>query len=314
MSTVARPVVSVVIVNYNGGGLLLECLGRLLERTAIPIEILLVDNASSDGSAGEASRTFPSVRLIANSANVGFARASNQGMALARADYLLLLNPDLIVGDRAVDTVHAYMAAHPEVGICGPRILLPSGRLDRPCRRSFKTPATYVHKALGLSSLFPGSRTFGRYYLSYLDERQTFEVDAVIGAFLMTRRSLIDRIGLLDERFFLYCEDEDFCLRAKRTGFKVVYLGEAVAVHHKSSSARRQPVRSLYEWHRSVFQFHRKNIAPEYGPLTNGLVYAGMGAAFAAKAALAVLRKRPAAGRSWRQARLEEKRILGNAS
>jgi GT2 family glycosyltransferase len=288
MSAVGRPAVSVVIVNYNGGGLLLECLARLLERTAVPIEILLVDNASSDGSAGEVSRAFPSVRLIANSANVGFARASNQGMALAGADYLLLLNPDLIVGERAVDTVHAYMTSHPGVGICGPRILLPTGRLDRPCRRSFKTPATYLHKALGLTSLFPESRTFGRYYLSYLDERQTFEVDAVIGAFLMARRSLIDRIGLLDERFFLYCEDEDFCLRAKRAGFKVVYLGEAVAVHHKSSSARQKPVRSLYEWHRSVFQFHRKNIAPEYGPLTNGLVYAGMGAAFTAKAALAV--------------------------
>lgn len=306
MSAVGRPAVSVVIVNYNGGALLLECLARLLERTAVPIEILLVDNASSDGSAGEASRTFPSVRLITNSANVGFARASNQGMALARADYLLLLNPDLIVRDRAVDTVHAYMAAHPEVGICGPRILLPSGRLDRPCRRSFKTPATYVHKALGLSSLFPGSRTFGRYYLSYLDERQTFEVDAVIGAFLMTRRSVIDRIGPLDERFFLYCEDEDFCLRVKRAGYKVVYLGEAVTVHHKSSSARRQPLRSLYEWHRSVFQFHRKNIAPEYGPLTNGMVYAGISVAFAARTAAAVLRKRPAAGRS--------SRLLENAS
>lgn len=300
MSAVERPAVSVVIVNYNGGGLLLECLARLLERTAVPIEILLVDNASSDGSAGEVSRAFPSVRVIANSANVGFARASNQGMALARADYLLLLNPDLIVHERAVDTVHAYMAAHPEVGICGPRILLPSGRLDRPCRRSFKTPATYVHKALGLSSLFPGSRTFGRYYLSYLDERQTFEVDAVIGAFLMTRRSVIDRIGPLDERFFLYCEDEDFCLRVKRAGHKVVYLGGVVTVHHKSSSACRQPLRSLYEWHRSVFQFHRKNIAPEYGPLTNGLVYAGISVAFAARTAAAFLRQRPAARRSSR--------------
>ena len=299
MSAVTRPAVSVVIVNYNGGRLLLECLASLKERTTVPIEILLVDNASSDGSAAEASRTFPSVRLIANPANLGFARACNQGMALAGADYLLLLNPDLVVRERAVDTVYAYMKSHPEAGICGPRILLPSGRLDRPCRRSFKTPATYLHKALGLTSLFPESRTFGRYYLSYLDERQTFEVDAVIGAFLMTRRSVVDRIGLLDERFFLYCEDEDFCLRAKRAGFKVVYLGEAVAVHHKSSSARRTPVRSLYEWHRSVFQFHRKNIAPEHGPLTNGMVYAGISVAFAAKAAVALVRR---------------ERVTGNAS
>ena len=299
MNGVMRPAVSVVIVNYNGGGLLLECLASLKERTTVPIEILLVDNASSDGSAAEASRTFPSVRLIANTANIGFARASNQGMALAGADYLLLLNPDLIVGERAVDTVHAYMTSHPGVGICGPRILLPTGRLDRPCRRSFKTPATYLHKALGLTSLFPESRTFGRYYLSYLDERQTFEVDAVIGAFLMTRRSLVDRIGPLDERFFLYCEDEDFCLRAKRAGFRVVYLGEAVAVHHKSSSARQKPMRSLYEWHRSIFQFHRKNIAPEYGPLTNGLVYTGISVAFAAKATVALVRR---------------ERVMGNAS
>jgi GT2 family glycosyltransferase len=291
--------VSVIIVNYNGGERLLECLATLVRATRAPIEILLVDNASSDGSDRLAAQRFRALRLIQNPDNRGFARAANQGLALARADYLLLLNPDLIVGDRAVDTVLAFMAAHPEVGICGPRILLPSGRLDRPCRRSFKTPATYLHKALALTSLFPGSRTFGHYYLSYLDERQTFEVDAVIGAFLMTRRSLVDRIGPLDERFFLYCEDEDFCLRAKRAGFKVVYLGEAVAVHHKSSSARQMPVRSLYEWHRSVLQFHRKNIAPECGPVTNGLVYVGISIALAAKAAVALARR---------------ERIMGSAS
>jgi len=295
MSELRRPAVSVVIVNYNGGDLLLECVGKLFERTTLPAEVFLVDNASRDGSARAVCERFPDVELIENPHNAGFARASNQGIARARAPYVLLLNPDVVIGPRAVDIVHTFMEAHAAVGICGPRVLLPSGRLDRPCRRSFKTPGTYLYKTLGLSALFPRHRTFGRYYLGYLDERQTTEVDAVIGAFLMARRGLIERIGLLDERFFLYCEDEDWCFRARCCGFKVVYLPEATVVHHKGTCARQRTIRSLYEWHRAVSQFHRKNIAPDCGSVVNGLVYAGMGATFAARVALASLKKFPRA-------------------
>lgn len=290
MSRTDRPEVTAVIVNYNGGVLLLRCLDSLVQGTRVSLEIIVVDNDSRDGSAAAARARHPRIILIENRENVGFARASNQGMSRARGRRLLLVNPDVVVGDGAVDTLHAYLEAHPEVGMCGPRVLLPSGHLDRPCRRTFKTPATYLYKALGLTALFPRHRVFGRYYLGHLDDRRTTDVDAVIGAFLMARRELVEAIGPLDERFFLYCEDEDWCLRAKRAGYKVLYVAEATVVHAKSASARQRPLRSLCHWHRAVFQFHRKNIAPDYGALVNAAVYAGMGAAFAVRAVGAAFR------------------------
>jgi GT2 family glycosyltransferase len=165
------------------------------------------------------------------------------------------------------------------------------GRLDPPARRSFKTPATYVYKLSGLSWLFPRHRHFGRYYLSYLDDREITEVDAISGAFLLIRREVIDQIGLLDEQFFMYCEDEDWCWRAKQAGWRVIYH-PGVRVHHwKGGTTRRRPFAMIYHWHRSIFLYHRKNIAPRYPAIVNALVYGGMLASLTATVVITMGRR-----------------------
>ena len=283
---------SVVIVNYNGGALLQRTLQSLYDTTSgLALETFVVDNDSSDGSLEMVRKEFPTVRIIENGANLGFAKANNRALRQAQGRYLLLLNPDVELQAGAIQTVLSYMEAHPDVGIVGPKVVLPNGQLDKPCRRSFKTPAIYLYSTIGLNALFPESRRFNRYYMGYLPEDQLTEVDAVIGAFLLIRRQCMEEIGLLDERFFIYCEDEDWCFRAKRAGWKVVYNPQAVVVHHKGSSTSKRPLRMVYQWHKAIFQFHRKNMAPAYSPVVNGLVYLGMGLRLVVAVAVTALRR-----------------------
>jgi GT2 family glycosyltransferase len=263
---------SVIVVNFNSGELIFRCLERLRGRLPAASEVIVVDNASTDQSV----ECLEQARLIRNTANLGFARAVNQGLAVADGDYLLLLNPDCLVEDWAIEVALCYMDQNPDVSILGARVLRGDGRLDPPARRSFKTPSTYLWKCLGLSFLFPSSHIFGRYYLSYLPEDQITDVDSVVGAFLLTRRAVVYQIGPLDERFFMYCEDEDWCWRAKLAGGRVVYHPDVVVHHVKGSSTSQQPTVMAWQWHRSLIAYHRKNIAPRYPAAVNALVYGGI--------------------------------------
>ncbi len=285
------PSLTVVIVNYNGGALLSATLDSLFATASdLAPEVYVVDNGSTDGSPARVRDAYPQVTLIEAGANLGFARANNLALRQARGRYALLLNPDIELHPGAIETALAYLDEHPDVGIVGPRVLLPNGQLDKPCRRSFKTPAIYLYKTIGLSALRPNSARFNRYYMGYLPEDALTEVDAVIGAFLMIRRECMQEIGLLDERFFIYCEDEDWCFQAKRHGWKVVYHPDAVVIHHKGSSTRKRRVRMVLEWHKAIYQFHRKNMAHDYSPVTNGILYTGMAARLAAALAINSLR------------------------
>lgn len=299
-SEASRFDLSVVVVNFNGGELLQRCIQSVAaDLDGLSAELFLVDNGSSDGSFEAACKLanrlsqgaageWPllALRAIQNRANLGFAGANNVALRAASGRYLLLLNPDVLLLPGSLRDMVRYMDDHPEVGISGPRILLPNGRLDSPCRRSFKTPSIYLYKLLGLGRLFPHSRRFGRYYLSYLPEDRLVEVDAVIGAFLMMRRRTMEQVGLLDERFFMYCEDEDWCFRAKRAGWKVVYNPRAQVIHNKGSSASKRRARMIVQWHRSIWQFHRKNMASSYPLAVNGMVYLGMLGSLTASLAL----------------------------
>ena len=285
------PELSVIIVNHNGGPLLGACLERLAGAIPPGSEIVLVDNASADGSADDLEARFPGLRVIRNARNVGYGTANNQALQVALGRYILLLNPDVLVSPQAIRTGLDFLAANPDVGILGARVLLPDGRLDPPARRSFKTPATYLYKALGLSRAFPRHRRFGRYYLSYLDEHEMADVDSVVGAFMLMPRRLVGEIGGFDERFFLYCEDEDLCWRARQAGWRVVYHPGVVVEHRKGSSTRRRPFRTTYHWHRSLLLYHRKNIAPRYPTIVNLAVYAGIVAGLAASLGKTALRQ-----------------------
>ncbi len=271
-----EPGLSIIIVNYNCGPLLRECLEHLWPQLQPDWEVFVVDNASTDGSVDGLDQFFPRVQLLRNRRNAGYARANNQALRLAHGRYILLLNPDVCIEPGALATSLNYLDAHPDVSILGPRILLPNGRLDPPARRSFKTPATYLYKMVGLSRLFPRHPLFGRYYLSFLDEMEVTDVDAVVGAFLLIRRQVMERIGHLDERFFMYCEDEDWCWRAKQAGGRVVYHPGVVVHHRKGTSSARHPFRMAYHWHRSLLLYHRKNIASRYSAILNSAVYLGI--------------------------------------
>jgi hypothetical protein len=283
-------ILSVIIVNFNGGRIVRECLEHLWPQLEDGWEVLLVDNASTDGSAAGLEEAYQGLSVIRNARNVGFARANNQAIRLSRGDYVLLLNPDVSITPGALATALAHLGAHPDVSILGPKILLPGGRPDPAARRSFKTPETYLYKMTGLSRWFPHHPRFGRYYLSYLREDEIADIDSVVGAFLLIRRSVIDAIGMLDERFFMYCEDEDWCWRAKQAGGRVVYHPGVVVHHRKGSSTRSVPLRMAYHWHRSLYLFHRKNIAPRCSTLANAGVYAGILASFAARCGVLVVR------------------------
>lgn len=270
--------VSIIIVNHNARILLSETITSLFQSTnSLSFETILVDNASTDGSVSAIKRRFPEVTVLENPENFGFAKANNKAIRMSQGRYILLLNPDTVVQPGAIETIVNFMDFHPDIGICGPKIVLPDGKLDAPCRRSCKTPAIYLYKTLGLSKLFPNSKRFGKYYLSYLNEDAINEVDAVIGAFLMIRRETVEQIGLLDERFFMYCEDEDWCFRAKKEGWKVYYNPQAQIIHYKGSSTKKRKVWMIFEWHKAIYLFHKKNLAKSYPLIVNWFVYSGIG-------------------------------------
>lgn len=272
--------VSVIVVNYNGGTLLRKCLKHLWPQLKAGWEVFVVDNNSADGSADSLDTDFAGLHLIRNHSNVGYARANNQALAVAKGTYILLLNPDIELPLGSIAIAVEYLDENRDVSILGPKVLR-NGRLDPPARRSFKTPETYLYKAVGLSRLFPRHRRFGKYYLSYLDEDQIADVDSVVGAFLMIRRSVIERIGLLDERFFMYCEDEDWCWRAKHAGGRVVYHPGVVVYHVKGASTSKNRLGMAFHWHRSLWLFHRKNLESLYPAPINWMIYGGIGAGLA---------------------------------
>lgn len=269
--------VSVCIVTYRARDLLRECLDSLYQNTSLLFEVIVVDNGSHDGVAEMLRAEFPQARFVGNEVNAGYTRPMNQALSLAQGAYLLQLNPDTLVLPQALDKLVAFMEEHPEIGICGPRVLNRDRTLQKPCRRGEPTPWAVVTYFLGLSSLFPHSRLFGQYLMSYMDENQAHLVDGVAGSCMLIRRAVVDQIGYLDERFFAYQEDADFCFRARQAGWKVYYNPEAQIIHYGGQGGSRvQPYRSIYEWHRSYFLYYRKNLAKNYFFLFNWLYYGAM--------------------------------------
>lgn len=253
---------SVVIVNYNTGHLLADCLRSLLaSQGSFTCQVTVVDNGSSDGSTTLVRQKFPQVHPLENQGNMGYAYANNQGLKSRRARYYLLLNPDTILPTDALEKMLAFMEERPEAGIAGPKLVMADGRLDLACRRGFPTPQVSFYRMVGLSRLFPRSRRFARYNLTYLDPDQVTEVDSVVGAFMMIRDEVLRQIGYLDEEFFLYGEDLDFAYRAKEAGWKVYYNPEVTVLHYKRQSSQQNKERAHYEFYRAMHLFYRKHYA-----------------------------------------------------
>ncbi len=284
--------VGVIIVSYNVAGLLRKCLRSVLASRGTNLAVCVVDNCSTDGSAEMVAAEFPEVHLILSPENRGYSAANNLGIRYFQTHspaprYILLLNPDTEVPPDGIARMVAYLDSHPEAGVAGPKLVRPDGSLDLACRRSFPTPEVSFYRMVGLSRLFPKSRRFGRYNLTYLDPDIETEVDSVVGAFMLIRREALDEVGLMDEDFFLYGEDLDLAFRIKARGWKVLYYPKVVVLHHKGESTRRSRLRSIREFYRAMLIFYRKHYAPTNPRPIRWLVTAGIYARWAAAYALA---------------------------
>lgn len=254
------PSVSVIIVNYSVRDFLAGCLASVLRSTMEgEMEVRVVDNHSFDDSAAMVMDRFPSVGLIANAKNLGFSRAVNQGVVQSTGQYVFILNPDALVQENTIEVLRGYLERNPAVGICGPKILNADGSLQLSCKRSFPSPSVALPKLLGLSALFPGSTWAGRYNLTYLDPDRSHSVDAVSGSCMMIRRVLLDRLGMFDERFFMFGEDIDLCFRAKEAGFEVHYVADTQILHYKGESVKLAPAESLKHFYDAMNLFVDKH-------------------------------------------------------
>jgi GT2 family glycosyltransferase len=254
---------SVIIVSWNCRDLLARCLDTVfaskLERD---FEVIVVDNSSTDGTAAFVQETYPQVKLIANRENAGFARANNLALRQARGELILLLNPDTELQADTLQVMVDFMDKHPECGMAGCKVLNPDGTLQLACRRNIPGLADAFFKLSGLSRLFPRSRRMARYNLTYLPADRVAIVDAVSGSFLMTRRAVMDKIGLLDERFFMYGEDLDWCWRSVRAGYQNYYVPDTSIVHYHGGSSKKRPLRSAYHFYEAMYLFYDKHFAP----------------------------------------------------
>lgn len=273
---------SVIIVNYNVRDFLEQAL-RSVERASrrLSVEVFVVDNDSADGSVAMVRERFTSVVCIANETNEGFGAANNRALKRARGRYVLILNPDTIVQEDTLDTLVRFMDQRPDAGAVGCQILNPDGSFAPESRRSFPTPDVAFFRMTGLSRLFPGSRTFGRYNMTFLPRDQVAEIDALSGSCMFVRRAaLLDTrepaayapAGLFDEAFFMYGEDLDLCFRIQHAGWKIWYTPETRIIHYKGESTKKSEFRYVRLFYGAMVLFTRKHIRTRYSGLFSALL------------------------------------------
>ena len=276
----------IVILNWNTRDLLRECLRTVFASEGATVRVVVVDNASTDGSAAMVRAEFPQAELIENAENIGYPAGNNVGlrhMGYRGTDdvdadaprYALLLNPDTEVPPTGFRDMVAFMDAHPNVGVAGPKLVLPDGSLDKACRRGFPTPTVALYHFAGLSKLFPRSPRFARYNMTYLDPDQEAEVDSVVGAYMQIRREAVQATGLLDEGFFMYGEDLDWAFRIQQAGWTIVYHPQVVVKHVKRAASRQSP-RAQFEFYRAMLIFYRKHYRASTPWWLHSLILAGL--------------------------------------
>ena len=292
-SSLRRPDISICIVSRGTRALLEGCLQSLLKEDArANFEVWVVDNGSQDGTLEMLEASYPQIGLISLGSNEGYTRPMNRGLRSGIGRYLMQLNPDTVIQPGMLDCLLEFMEAHPGVGICTPKVLNRDGTLQRQCRRSAARPWDVLTYFSGLSGLFPRSRFFGRYLLTYMDPDTTHEAEAVSGSCMMIRREVVDQIGYLDESFFAYQEDADFCFRARQAGWKIMYVPTASLVHFGGEGgSRSEPYSAILAWHRSYYLYYKKNLAKDYFFLINGMMYLAMGAKLAFSLLINLVRK-----------------------
>jgi GT2 family glycosyltransferase len=237
----------------------------------VEFETIVVDNSSTDGSAEMVRRSFGDVTLVANTENLGYAKGNNQGISVARGDLVLLLNPDTELKPRALDTLIGFMNDHPDAGAVACRLVGLDGRVQRSCR-GFPHPYGIFFEYLRLSNLFPRSRIFGAYRMTYFDYMREAEVDQPMGACLMLARKALDEIGSLDEQFPIFFNEVDWCFRAKQRGWKIYFTPDAEILHLGGASTSLVRSAMAKESHRSLLKFYAKHYHGRINPVLYWLV------------------------------------------
>ena len=250
---------TVIIVNYNVKYYLEQCLTSVRRAIGgLEAEVVVVDNHSRDGSVEYLRSRFPEVTFIESNHNLGFARANNMAIRQSRADYVLLLNPDTLVGEQVLTDVIAFMDEHPKAGAAGVQMLKVNGEKANESRRGLPTPMTAFYKMTGLCRRYPRHPRFGHYYMGYLPWDEPARIEVVSGAFMMIRRSVLDEVGLLDEDFFMYGEDIDLSYRILKGGYENWYVPVRI-VHYKGESTEKSSFRYVHVFYKAMLIFFRKH-------------------------------------------------------
>lgn len=269
-----KPLVTALVVSRNSKDELLRCLKTFFASADVPVEAVVVDNDSSDGSAAAVTDDFPQATVLVESKNLGYGRAANIGLERCQGRFVLLLSPDVTLDPQCVGRLADLLLTRPDAGAVGPRLALPGGRLDPDARRAFPVPSTLFYQTVGLSKLFPKSPRFGRHNMGHVPEADVHEMDAGTAACLMLRRSALDRVGFFDPRYFMFGEDLDLCYRLKLGGWKVFYVPSATATHHVRPLTPEREREQAYERHRAMWTYHFKHHSEDVSAFGNGLVWA----------------------------------------
>jgi GT2 family glycosyltransferase len=266
--------VSALIVSHNEKELVLQCLEALFATVDVPVDAVVVDNGSTDGTGAAVTAEFPKATVLIEKKNLGYGRAANIGLERCQGRFVILLNPDVTLDPQAVGRLADFLLRRPDAGAVGPRLLTADGKLDPESRRSFPVPSTLFYRTVGLNRLFPRSPRFGRHNMGHMDESDVHEMDAGTKDCLMLRMAAIDRVGFFDPRYFMFGEDVDLCYRLKLGGWKVFYVPSAAAVHHKRAATTKAQRKALYERHRAMWTYHFKHHSQGVSAFGNGLVWA----------------------------------------
>lgn len=260
---------SVIIITYKERELLRKCLESVFaSKTDFKYEVIVTDSNSEDGSVEMVQKEFPQAKVLDNRVNLGFSKGNNVAIKQAQGRLVLLLNADTTIAPDALDLSIKYMDADPQVGAMGGKILLPNGELDKAARRKFPNPWNSFLRLFGL-------RKFSDYNItSPID--QEIEVDAIMGAYFLVRKPVIDQVGMLDEEFFMYGEDLDWCWRIKEAGHKIIYYPKVQITHYKYGASKSIPFRAIKWAHTAMKIFYRKHYAPAHNEIFNQLVYLGI--------------------------------------
>ena len=294
----SSPDVSVCMVTHNTQEVLRASLVSLFQSNGqSTFEVSIVDNHSKDGTLEMLRSEYPQIQLICLDHNAGYTHPMNLALRAARGRYLMQLNPDTLVSPGMLDGLLAYMDTHPEVGIVTPKVINQNGTLQKQCRRSDARPWDVFTYFTGLSHLFPKSRTFAGYLMTYRGENEIHEAEAVSGSCMLIRRAVVDQIGYLDEVFFAYQEDTDFCFRARHAGWKIVYMPKVSLIHYGGQGGSRvHPYRGILQWHRSYYLYYHKHLAKDYFFLVNWVMDVFIGLKLVASLAVNLFRKEKIVG------------------